>query len=161
MIRPIKIFRYIDELDCFLPGDEYARLAERLGLVEWHPVVWIGRLFLLDNDFGEHWFDNWDLREEKREEAETLGLHPENLLIIDPNWFQNGKDGPCHTPQLRKQFWTDVLKSLTLSYELLFEKARAENERTKPFLSEEYIHDLEERIAQIRSEKFGEAEEQY
>lgn len=146
----VKIFRYVDELDCFLPTDEYARLSERLGLVEWHPVVWIGRLFVMDNDFGEHWFDNWHLREEKRTQAEAMRLPYEDLLIIDPNWFQNGKDGPCNTPELRKQFWTDVLKSLALSYELLFEKARAENERIKPFLPDEYIHDLEERIATIR-----------
>ena len=157
-MNAIKIFRHLDELDCFLPTDEYARLAERLGLVEWHPVVWIGRLFLLDNDFGEHWFDNWDLREEKRAQAEEMGLVWEDLLIINPDWFQNGKDGPCNTPQLRKQFWTDVLKSLTLSHELLFEKARAENERIKPFLPDEYIHDLEERIAQICGEATVESE---
>jgi hypothetical protein len=25
-------------------------------------VVWIARLSILDNDSGEHWFDNWELR---------------------------------------------------------------------------------------------------
>ena len=159
-MNTVKVFRYLDQLDCFLPSDEYAQLAERLGLVEWHPAVWIGRLFVLDNDFGEHWFDNWDLREEKRAQAEAMGLACEDLLIIDPNWFQNGKDGPCNTPELRKQFWTDVLKSLTLSYELLFEKARAENERIKPFLPDEYIPDLEERIVLIQNEGVVESETQ-
>ena len=41
----------------FVGTDEYRHLADRLGLTEWNPVVWIGRLFALDNDYAEHWFD--------------------------------------------------------------------------------------------------------
>ena len=59
----IQIFKYIEQLDCFTIDDEYKRIADFLGLSEWNEVVWIGRYFLLDNDNGEHWFDNWDLRE--------------------------------------------------------------------------------------------------
>ena len=45
-------------------------------------------------------------------------------MIVVPDRFVDGKDGPCHTPEIRKAFWTDVLKSLEISYELLFEVAR-------------------------------------
>jgi hypothetical protein len=48
-------------------------------------------------------------------------------MVIDPDRFKNSDDGPCHTPELRKRFWTDVLKSLELSYDLLFAQARAED----------------------------------
>jgi hypothetical protein len=68
----LKIFEYIESLDCFVVSTKYHQIADNLGLSEWSPVVWIGRLFLLDNDFGEHWFDNWDLREQLQPEAEKL-----------------------------------------------------------------------------------------
>ena len=58
-----KVFQYIPELDAFTVTDEYRVIADTLGLTEWNPVVWIGRLFTRDEDFGEHWFDNWDERE--------------------------------------------------------------------------------------------------
>jgi hypothetical protein len=51
-------------------------------------VVWIGRLFTLDNDYGEHWFDNWDEREEKASDAHALGIEPEELLIVNPERFK-------------------------------------------------------------------------
>ena len=46
----MKIFRYIDTLDCFIIEETYGRIATQLGLSEWHEAVWIGRLFMLDND---------------------------------------------------------------------------------------------------------------
>jgi hypothetical protein len=147
----LRIFRYIPELDAFLITEEYQRLADDLGLTEWHAAVWIGRLFMLDADYGEHWFDNWDEREALAAQAEALGLDPYGLMIIDPEWFASGRDGPCNTPELRKRFWTDVLKSLEISYDLLFDKARQMNERTKEILPDEYIEDLEERIRRIQA----------
>ena len=90
-MKTIRIFRYIESIDSFVVTDEYRDLAERLGLTEWHPAVWIGRLFMLDNDYGEHWFDNWDLRESKAESALAMGLKAEDLMIVDPKRFQNGK----------------------------------------------------------------------
>lgn len=45
----IQMFRYLDDLDCFVVSDEYRRIADHLGLTEWSPVVWIGRLFTLDS----------------------------------------------------------------------------------------------------------------
>ena len=45
----LKIFKYIDELDCFIVTEEYQQIADYLGLTEWNPVVWIGRLFTLDS----------------------------------------------------------------------------------------------------------------
>jgi hypothetical protein len=147
----VKIFRYIEELDAFVVTADYQRLAEMLGLVEWTPVVWIGRLFTRDNDFGEHWFDNWELREERRDRARVLGFDEHELLIIDPQCFQDGRDGPCHDPAQRKRFWTDVLQSLTLSYELLFHEARLMNEQIQKWMPEDAIPDLEDRITQIRA----------
>jgi hypothetical protein len=85
-------------------------------------------------------------------EAARRGLTEEDLLIIDPERFQNGKDGPCHAPALRKRFWTDVLRSLELSYDLLADEARTFNQERLRFLPDEYIPDLEERIAAVERE---------
>ena len=159
MSRRIKIFRYIEELDGFDVTDEYREIAEDLGLAEWTPVVWIGRLFTMDNDLGEHWFDNWDLRDEKRPDAGRLCFDADQLLFIDPERFQDGRDGPCHSSGFRKRFWTDVLKSLELDQELLFDEAREFNKVTKKLMEEypgdcdyreDFIPDLEDRI-----EKWG------
>jgi hypothetical protein len=147
----IRIFRYISELDAFLITEEYQRLADDLGLTEWHAAGWIGRLFMLDADYGEHWFDNWDEREALTAQAEALGIDPYDLMIISPGRMASGRDGPCNTPEMRKRFWTDVLKSLEISYDLLFDKARQMNERTKEILPDEYIEDLEERISRIQA----------
>ncbi|HJZ48646.1 MAG TPA: hypothetical protein VKE41_15825 [Roseiflexaceae bacterium] len=56
-MKIIKIFQYLDDLDCFVVSDMYWRIADQPGLTEGSPVVWIGRLFMLDSAFGEHWFD--------------------------------------------------------------------------------------------------------
>lgn len=122
-IPEIKIFKYIQEGDFFVETPEYRKLAEKLGLTEWNGVVWIGRLFCMDNDFGEHWFDNWEAREMKSEIIEKLGYDQEEALFIEPEIFKDGKDGPCHTDEFRKQFWTDVLKNLTLGLDTIIQKA--------------------------------------
>ena len=112
----------------------------------------------MDNDYGEHWFDNWDLREANAAEAKRLGRDSNDLLFVDPDRFQNGKDGPCHSAEFRKRFWTDVLISLELDACLLFDEAREFNNASKSRLDEEpndpdyqkdYIPDLEQRIATI------------
>jgi len=109
---PVRIFEYLPQLDAFRVTPGCQRLADYLGLTEWHAAVWIGRLFMLDNDVGEHWFDNWDEREAVAEKAHKLGIDPYSLMVVRPEWFADGRDGPCNTPELRKRFWTDVLKSL-------------------------------------------------
>lgn len=147
----VRVFKYMDQLDAFVVTDEYHHLANQLGLTEWNPVVWIGRLFALDNDYGEHWFDNWDERAALESEAKQLGITSDQLMIVAPDRFKNEEDGPCHPPAFRKQFWTDVLKSLDLSYDTLFEQARQGNAFAKECLPEEFIEDLEERIAAIRT----------
>lgn len=153
-IQTIQVFNYIEALDAFLVTPEFAAVSDRLGLTEWTPVVWIGRLFFLDNDYGEHWFDNWDEREALKVRAAELDIDDSELMILNPWRFQNGKDGPCNTDEMRKAFWTDVLESLKLSYELLFEKARQHNQAMKDLCERypiqiEYVEDLEERIAEI------------
>lgn len=150
-MSPVRVFEYVDRLDAFLVTEEYALLAERLGLAEWNPVVWIGRLFAQDNDCGEHWFDNWDERDHLESEARKLNIPPERLMIVVPERFENGENGPCHPPNLRKQFWTDVLKSLELSHDTLFEKARQRNALAREIPYDEFIEDLEERIADIQA----------
>jgi hypothetical protein len=149
-MHSVRVFRYVEALDAFLVTDEYRALADFLGLTEWHPAVWIGRLFMLDNDFGEHWFDNWDERETREDNAKAMGMDSSDLMVVSPERMADGRDGPCHSPEIRKRFWTDVLRSLEISHELLFEVARQENENGREVLPEDYIEDLEERIAQIR-----------
>ncbi len=149
-MEKVKIFKYLPELDAFIVTEEYRQLADTLNLSEWNPVVWLGRLFTLDNDFGEHWFDNWELREAKREQSEAIGIPYEELMIIDPERFSYGGDGPCHSAQMRKAFWTEVLDALRLSYDLLFAEARDLNERIKLVVPDEYISDLESRILAMR-----------
>jgi hypothetical protein len=148
----IKVFDYIPELDAFVVRKEFSDLMGRLNLTEWHPVVWIGRLFKLDNDYGEHWFDNWDEREDLEDKAKALGYDDIDLMVVVPSVFADhpprcmnckkdverravcphcgdrnlfvGPDGPCHEDVQRKRFWTDVLKSLALSLDTIFEEAR-------------------------------------
>ena len=100
----------------------------------------------MDNDYGEHWFGNWDLREPPEAKATALGLDVTELFILDPDRFKNGKDGPCHTPAERVQFWKDMLMSLRLSYATLFNEARKRNAEYQEPGMEEYLPDLENRI---------------
>lgn len=147
--RKIKIFKYIDHLDCFVIDPRYKSIAGQLGLNEWHEAVWIGRYFLLDNDFGEHWFDNWKERGEVEKKAKELGFAPHELMIINPEKFQNGQDGPCHTAEERRMFWRDVLDSLELSFKTIVSEAVRANykrEMTDP----DFINDLDERIHKLK-----------
>ena len=146
----IQIFHYLEELGCFVVAPNYKRLANYLGLNEWNEVVWIGRYFSRDNDFGEHWFDNWDLREPLEVRAAELGLDSSELLIIDPERFADGRDGPCHSPAERASFWHDVLLSLHLSLETLFREARKLNAEYQTAALEAYIPDLEARILAVQ-----------
>jgi len=151
----VHVFRYIDDLDAFVVTEQYRDIADTLGLSEWTPVVWIGRLFAMDNDFGEHWFDNWELREEK-------GLS-EDYLLIEPTRFKDDRDGPCHTAEFRKRFWTDVLKTLKLSFDLICDEARQFNEQIRKrleehpgVLPEDMIPDREERIERLKAKYWSE-----
>lgn len=120
----MRIFRYRHEVEAFELTPEYSALAEALDLDGWESVAWIGRLFSLDNDVGEHWFDNWELREQRAEVAARHGLDANTLLIVNPRRMTDGRDGPCNTDEFRARFWTEVLASLELSEELIIAKAR-------------------------------------
>ena len=139
----MKPFRYLEELDAFVVTEEFDALATDLGLNEWHAAVWIGRLLAMDNDYGEHVFDNWDERE-AREGAH--GIEADRLMIVVPSRFQDGADGPCNSPEMRKAFWTDVLRSLDLSLETIFAQARDHNERMRSLLPPYFLPDLDARI---------------
>jgi hypothetical protein len=146
----IKVFEYLPKYDAFDVTSEYREVSKRLGLQEWTPVVWITRLLTLDNDYGEHMFDNWEERTqlEKQHGEEDLT----HLLIVVPSRFQDGKDGPCNSDEFRKKFWTDVFKNFCLSLDTIFEKARIENEGFKncPWNSDYYKPDLEDQISIIK-----------
>ena len=152
----IRVFDYVPDLDCFVVNPEYERIAEELNISDWNPVVWIGRLFFLDNDYGEHWFDNEDERDELAARARNLGYDSGRLMIVVPDRFTDGRDGPCHSDELRKRFWTDVLKGLTLDLETIFAYARENNEGWKEHDEEfpgdaEFVPDLEVRIESVRN----------
>ena len=147
--RQLKVFRYLAELDCFVVEQEFQRICDYLDVTEWHAAVWIGRLFTLDNDFGEHWFDNWDEREALEEKARTLGYDSSELFIIVPARMKDGRDGPCHADEIRKRFWKDVLSSLTVSLELIIEEARHANAIYKQVGDSDVLTDLEARIANV------------
>ena len=149
----IVVFKYIPELDCFVVDETYRRIVDYLGLNEWNHVVWIGRLFTLDNDYGEHWFDNWDERAAIEGKAFELGYDSNDLLIIVPDRLQNGKDGPCHTDDFRRRFWTEVLSSLTLSLELIFAEARLLNAALLKNGVPDCIENLDERIEAVLAGK--------
>lgn len=151
----VQAFRYVAELDAFLVTEELTRICDHLGLTEWTPVVWMGRYFARDNDVGEHWFDNWDERESLEERARALGIDDFHLMVIVPERFADGFDGPCHPPELRKSFWTEVLRSLTLSHEFLFAEARFQNEENRVRAPETFLPDLEARIQSIREGKLN------
>lgn len=146
----IKIFRHLPELDAFVLTDEYQRIAEHLGLDGWERYAWIGRLFTMDNDFGEHWFDNWELRGQKADEAEKMGFDEGELLIVDAARFSDGKDGPCHTDAFRKKFWTEVLLNLELSLDLIVTEAR-ENYETLKRLDLADFDNFEERVQELKA----------
>jgi len=148
----IKIFQYQESIDAFVVTKKYKDIADKLDLWESNPVVWIGRLFILDNDYGEHLFDNWDEREAIAEEAKKLGFNEEEVMILRPDWFQSGSDGPCHSDEQRKRFWTDVFKSLRLSLNTLFEEARANYQEQAIDKTEKDYIALERTIKQIKKE---------
>ena len=151
-MKDIQVFRFIEELDAFVVTKEFKYVSEQLGLEEWNSVVWIGRLLVMDNDFGEHLFDNWEEREEREVAAQKLGIDSSDLMIVVADKFINEQDGPCNTPEIRRAFWTDVLKSLRLSFDFLFQKAHLTNERVKELFPEDYISDLDQRISRIKNE---------
>ena len=149
-MRTIKIFKYIDELDCFVVNPSYKYISDTLGLTEWNEVVWIGRYFSLDNDNGEHWFDNWEHRDKIAKKAIEFGIEYDDLFVIDPDRFKENYKNPCHTYTERLKFWTDVLKSLELSIDTITEEAiKFNNERDRT--DEEFIADLDNRITEIKN----------
>jgi hypothetical protein len=149
----IKVFRYIDEIDAFIVNPDFKIITDNLGLTEWNEVVWIGRYFMLDNDYGEHWFDNWDKRDEREIKAKELNISYDSILAIDPDRFKNNEDGPCHSDSQRKNFWTDVLKSLQLSIDLIVDEAKFLNNERKKNGDKDYISDLDERIEKIKARR--------
>jgi len=146
----MRIFKYITELDCFVVNPEYKTMADQLGISEWNEVVWIGRFFTLDNDYGEHWFDNWEERDNLKVKAESIGIKYDDLLIISPNRFKNNIDGPCHSESERKRFWTDVIKSLDLSLDTIIAESRKLNKENQD-AGEPFISNLDEVIEKVKA----------
>ena len=147
MSSAIKVFDYIPEVDAFLCTSLFEEIVGTLGLGEWTPCVWICRYFCLDNDYGEHIFDNHDERDELKEKAQRAGVDSDELLIIIPDKFQNGSDGPCHSDAMRKRFWTDVCKYLHLDLDTIIEEAKEHHEK---YPERWHNFNLEERIEKVR-----------
>lgn len=153
----IKVFNYIESLDAFLINTEFKEICDQLGLRGWEQTAWIGRYFTLDNDYGEHWFDNWELRDERGAKAKELNIDHEDLLIINPLRLRNGQDGPCHSDAEIKIFWTSVLRSLHIHLEVVFAEARLNHKKMKEadlIEDEDFITNLEDRIKNIKM-KYG------
>lgn len=123
-----------------LPGvfsvqPDFARVVELLDMFEWSPVVWLGRLLLMDEDYGEHMFDAWEERDALRPKIRELGLGKllgndgEFALVVRPETFVGRRDGPCNTNAARLAFWTDVLSSMSLSAATMLECARSHHRR--------------------------------
>jgi hypothetical protein len=140
-------------IDAFVVNPDFKSISDDLGLTEWNEVVWIGRYFMLDNDYGEHWFDNWSNRDDREIKAMELNISYDSILAIDPEKFKNGVDGPCHNNLLRKKFWTDVLKFMHLSLDLIVDEARFLNNERKEKGDDNYINDLEKRIEKIKASR--------
>lgn len=183
--RMIKVFEHVQELDIFRVTPEYESISMTLGIQEWNPVVWIGRFFTMDNDYGEHWFDNWDEREELTQRiAERYGLPQkpdiqgdkilewyrkvdsiflqdyrirgghEGALIVVPSRFTARTERPVHREGQRKRFWTDVLESLHLSLDTMLAEAAEYNETRESLgeLDEEFAPcDLEQAKKEIET----------
>ncbi len=148
--KKMRIFKYITELDCFVVNPKYKAISDQLGISEWNDVAWIGRFFALDNDYGEHWFDNWEERDKLEKKAESIGIKYDDLLIINSNRFKNDIDGPCHSESERKIFWTDVLKSLDLSLDTIIAESIKLNKENKD-TGEPFISELESVIKKIKA----------
>ncbi len=146
----MRTFKYISELDCFVVNPEYKIIVDQLGLSEWNEVVWIGHYFAPDNDYGEHWFDNWEERDELEKKAESIGIKYDDLLIINLNRFKNNIDRPSHTYSERKKVWTDVLKSLDLSLDTIIAESIKLNRENKD-AGEPYISDLDKVIEKLKA----------
>ncbi len=72
-----------------------------------------------------------------------------DLLIIDPERFQGGENGLFRTPASRTRFWTDVLCSLDLSFDLIADEVWVLSQERLSLMPDEHIHDLESRIAAL------------
>ena len=122
----IQVFQFVPELDAFVCTPLYVRIARALRIVEWNPSVWIGRLFCMDNDYGEHWFDN-EVTQATIDRAYAMGFTWPCRL--DPDRFKDDENGPCHTPEMRRRFWSDVVRTFRLSWSTLVAQALENNEK--------------------------------
>jgi hypothetical protein len=121
----MKVFVFHPQLQAFTYSPEYKNLAILLEL-GWEARAWMGRLFAMDNDFGEHWLDSDEFVEDIRDAAEALGLDPDVVVLmrVDPRRMVDGSDGPCNSDEFRQRFWNEVMASLDLSPELVYQMAR-------------------------------------
>jgi hypothetical protein len=140
----MKLFIHHADVGGFTYTPEYKELLEALDLGWWDGRAWLGRLFSMDNDVGEHWMDNDELVEARADLAARAGLDLHELMVPDPERMADGSDGPCNTTEFRMRFWTEVLACLDLSEQLIIDSARAWHGLVS---SAEEVAALEERIA--------------
>lgn len=62
--------------------------------------------------------------------AQTISSY---ALVINGDKFKDDLDGPCHSRAVRDIFWTEVIKNMDLSKEVIFEKVRDLNSKNKQY----------------------------
>ena len=68
----------------------------------------------------------------------SVHVKDDKILYVD------GRDGPCHTPELRLRFWNEVLASLDLSPEIIHDFAKTHHGK---YSSPEKWAEIERRFA--------------
>ena len=143
-MKRIHIFRYLPEVNAFDVTPEYAELAELVGLVGGIPSCGSGGSSASTTMLAST--------------GSTTGICAKSVRLTRTSWARcersahprpapltDGTDGPCNAPDIRLRFWRDVLTSLELTTDLLFAKARDNNNRiqeqalTTPELPEDWI----------------------
>jgi hypothetical protein len=64
--------------------------------------------------------------------------------------LKNDYDGPCHTVEERKRFWTDVLSSFELSIDTIINEAQKLNSQ-REINDEDFVADLNAKIEAVKN----------
>jgi hypothetical protein len=132
----VKVFHYVDALDCFVLDELYAQIAGKLGFAGRPAGEWIGRYLAPGNLSDGNLFGSPSAA--LQEKAGQLGLANDELFVIDAGEFD------------RKKFLADVLRSLELSLEMIYSEAVKANSNRDPD-DKCFVADLEPRFAELKS----------
>ncbi len=167
----MKIFDYRPDIssDTFVATKDYSRIARILHM-DHVLATWIGELFALDKSQGVNWFSNWCIQDKLGEELLKRHESPAdgeafNRLLQERYKVRSYKDvvilnlsdnyGKVDDSEFYRRFWIELLDSLHLRLETIFDEARTLNDRAErcakhygdPFKPV----DLESRISRIKA----------